>query len=67
VNRDIPDNAKAPYFLESFTPSEGVETLPVPLNFVHDKEGIKIDCPFCHGDKSLYLTGKPVRGDIESI
>ena len=59
VNRDIPDNCKIPYFIESFTPMDATTPPLTRKADIMNVDGqISTDCPVCRASKTLYLTGK---------
>lgn len=58
INRDIPDNCKVDYFIESFTPIEPAPKMTKKIEIMNVDGQISTDCPLCKGGKTLYLTGK---------
>lgn len=58
VNRDIKDGCKIDFFLESYTPMDGVKPLTKSIEIQNIDGQISTDCPICGANKSLYLTGK---------
>lgn len=62
VNRLVKDGDKIDDFLKSFTPMAGIKPLTRKIEVMNVDGQISIDCPMCHSNKSLYLTGMPTHG-----
>lgn len=53
------ENTKKKDFVAAFIPQNGAPTLVMPLDTWADEYGnLAIDCPLCHGNKTLWIKGK---------
>lgn len=58
ASRDIPNNCKVDYFIDSFTPlAKGAPPMSDRIEIQNIDGNISIDCPICGASKRLYLTG----------
>ncbi len=60
VNKLIKDGDRIDDFLTSYTPMPGIQPLTRKIEIMNVDGQISIDCPICHANKSMYLTGHPV-------
>lgn len=62
VNKVIKDGDKVDDFLASYTPVDDMPKLTRKIEIMNVEGQISTDCPRCHSNKSLYLTGRPSYG-----